>query len=401
MRYSELIELYKAEKLDKEQMDMVKNDIERHEAISNYLFDENIPDFEEIEIASKDTAQKDDSDEQTKFLKMIKSSIRKAFIKTGFIVGIVVLAICMFVIFAMPKLVDSFYYNPCEITGTKDGLETNRISVDMMVYTELFIPGYFRCDVDADSNGYGEYDINIRQFSSYNGLFTDVAGTIKKGELSLYDNNILKRPIGSAFVPAEDVVNDWNGLSRDENLEYALKELEKLDDNDYYIAYVTLDKVMNYEEFVEWTSKNNLNPIWCAICQKDEKAYPETDGYFTDDTIGFIYASSAMEMYYDKEKYPYLSYFDATVEADKGEDWIIPKDVMTTHVISMLRYMEDQKEFRKMMESYDDGYLKAIADNIEENGLNIYGYAVIAKQETLLELKDVEGLQYIFTRPIR
>ena len=37
MKYRELIELYKKGKLDDEK-EMVENDIERHEAISEYLF---------------------------------------------------------------------------------------------------------------------------------------------------------------------------------------------------------------------------------------------------------------------------------------------------------------------------------------------------------------------------
>ena len=50
MTYRELIELYKNEKLEEKQREIVKNDIERHEAISEYLFDEGeIPRVEDLE----------------------------------------------------------------------------------------------------------------------------------------------------------------------------------------------------------------------------------------------------------------------------------------------------------------------------------------------------------------
>ena len=39
MKYHELLELYKKKKLGEEQREMVEQDIERHEAISEYLFE--------------------------------------------------------------------------------------------------------------------------------------------------------------------------------------------------------------------------------------------------------------------------------------------------------------------------------------------------------------------------
>ena len=40
MKYSELLKLYKAGNLDKEQIAKVESDIERQQSISEYLFDE-------------------------------------------------------------------------------------------------------------------------------------------------------------------------------------------------------------------------------------------------------------------------------------------------------------------------------------------------------------------------
>ena len=55
------------------------------------------------------------------------------------------------------------------------------MSLDMGVYTELFLPGKYRNNVVVDSNGYGEYDINIIQNASITGTFNNVAGKVEKG----------------------------------------------------------------------------------------------------------------------------------------------------------------------------------------------------------------------------
>lgn len=94
--------------------------------------------------------------EAFEFTKMINSSIRKAFIKMGVAVGAIVLAIVMFVI-SMPNIMDSFYYDPTEIVGKKGSNETNRISLDLATYSEIFLPGYYRYGVVADGNGNGKY----------------------------------------------------------------------------------------------------------------------------------------------------------------------------------------------------------------------------------------------------
>ena len=82
MKYRELIELYKKGKLDDEKKEMVENDIERHEAISEYLFSEGeIPEIKDLNLEdnSKDSSERDYMEEQEKeaveFAKLIKSTI--------------------------------------------------------------------------------------------------------------------------------------------------------------------------------------------------------------------------------------------------------------------------------------------------------------------------------------
>ena len=82
MTYRELITLYKTGKLDEEQKKQIEADIERQEAIGEYLFEtEEIPELEDLDVAGVGQNVNDAMDE--KFIKMIRNSIRKAFLKMG------------------------------------------------------------------------------------------------------------------------------------------------------------------------------------------------------------------------------------------------------------------------------------------------------------------------------
>lgn len=65
----------------------------------------------------------------------------------------------------------------------------------------------------------------------------------------------------------------------------------------------------------------------------------------------------------------------------------------------MLRYMEEQKVFNKMMDcalSYEP-----LENNVEENGLHIYGFVMIGKKDELIEVSSLDKVAYIYTKPMR
>lgn len=396
MTYKELLDLYKRGELDDEQRAKVEKDIEKQEAISELLFEtEGIPEFSDLDIQAESSLDENSIDEK-RFLKMINKSIRRAFVKLGVIVGVIVLAVVIAANTALPHIVDACYYNPAAVVGEIDGNETNQMSLDTAVYTELFTPGYYRTRVIADSEGYGNYDIRIMQNFSVNGQFKDVYGTVEKGKLNLYTDGVFKLPTSNAFV-AGDIKNVIGhvGTGAAGTVENALEKLNELDDTDYYVGYITIDKVMTYDEFVSWSEAQGATPEWCAVCRSQDGG-----DYLAQDIIGFMYQSSASQMAYDKEKYPYLNYFDLTETVDDLEQ-PIDREYMETHMVSMLRYMKDNKEFREMAGCVvSDHTFELLARDIEENGLNIYGFAVVAQKDELIEISQMENVHYIYTAPL-
>lgn len=417
MTYRDLLKLYKSGALEEEKRKEIEADIEKQDAISEYLFEEGtVPGFDELSNpalpanSAMDSSPEEEnvsSQDEAAFLKTIQKSIRRAFFKMGIVVGSVVLAITLFVLFALPHIISQFYYNPGEVVGAvTEWRNTDRMSLDMAVYTELFVPGYYRETVISTDRGYGEYDIRINQTASFDGLFTNVSGIIKRNELLLYDTNYLKLPSSNVFLRTEEtpglplsILNDSGKVSpmgASGSPEYALEKLQNLNEDSYYLAYVTLDHLTDYDDFISWFDEKDLlwNSVWCSVYAEDK----HSSTLLTN--VGFSPYVSGSDMCYDKERYPYLRLNGPDAYSMNGED-------MKTHFISMLRYMRDNETFLEMItKAHGYGHpmssaFDALIQNIEENGIWLNGFAMVAQKDAILKLSEDERVCYIHTTPMR
>ncbi|WP_312648540.1 anti-sigma factor C-terminal domain-containing protein [Aminipila sp.] len=340
----------------------------------------------------------------------INKLIRRAFVKMGVIVCIVTLAVVVFVQLALPDIVSYFYYDP----GKEISEDCNQISRDMAVYSELVIPAYVRDDIRVDAGGYGKYDIRIYQDVSYNGRFTNIAGKIEKGKITLYDMNSLKRPTGNLFAWFQMHGNTSKSLTQlitegKENFcaagdtQMATEALNKLNEKEMYVAYVTLDRMMSYEEFMKFISnKDHLTSTWCAVVTNGQQQDTSVDSMFRADNIGFQCGlTKSTELTWDKDKYPNLLLWD---EGDKDIEILKQKmkteTYMKTHFVSMLKYVSKQEKFLKMMDENPEKFSNA-ADYVENHGITVYGFAAMADKETLLELNKMSQIYEIYTEPLK
>lgn len=403
MTYRELLKLYKEGKLEESKTQEIQNDIERQEAISEYLFEseELFPEesiVDSVPVVSSDTAT---SPAEEQFVKHIRKTIRFTFLKIGAVIGAVVLAIVLCVIFLLPDFVSSLYYNPMEEIYTSEEIEyedgtvelksysTNRMSLDMAVYSELFLPGHYRDSVTAIEHGYGEYSICIKQHYSYTGSFTDVAGMLRQNELLLFDANALKPPTGNCFVQTKETeaLNVYVGPAGTK--EDAINKLYELDDKDFYIGYITLSHLATYEDFIRWFDEKNIahGSLWCSVYVEDKSG-----SYTLLQNTGFAPTEMVSPLCYDAETYPNLSLADSTQEELHDGDY------MQTHFISMLKYMRDNKTFYEMMSPLNKIKFDEAIAAIEHDGLLIHGFAVVARRDELLKFVEDENVYYIYTK---
>lgn len=420
MKYRELLELYKKKELGEEQREMVEQDIERHEAISEYLFEMEEADIlqspaekpEGSEIKAKTAGKERDTADD--FTKRVNRAIRRAFLKMGAAVCAVTLVVVLLILFVLPNIVSNFYYDPGRIVSENNyGGTTNQMSLDLAVYTELALPGTYRDNVQVEDRGYGNYNITIYQSVSRSGEFHHVAGRIEKNNLRLYDINLFNISSGNSFgwfqmnMDRKDTLTEQveKGVGSfaytPESKEQSAKYLEELDDNKLYLAYVTLDKILSYDDFIRFTEKysEQMSDIWCvprtAVDSHMPIGRPANLGFYIQ-----LEQSSMRE--WDREKYPDLILwaFDDMSDWDEAEEKIKDEAYAAEHFAVMLDYMSEQDKFLRMMgEQAAETYAEA-ADYIRENGLQIYGFACVADKETLLELNAEDAVFGIRTEEV-
>ena len=401
MTYRERLILYKEGKLSPEEEAKLEQEIERQDAIGEYLYEEaelDIPDEEK-------SAEETERTEGENFSAMVDRSIRRAFIKLGVIVGAVVLAVSLSVIFLVPDVVDLFYYDPEEVVGIdkeSDNVTTSRLSLDLSVYTELFVPRSFRNYASAVSRGYGIYDVMIPQVvGTGDNVYRAVSGQIIRGKLMLYDPNLLSTPVDNAFLFPEGVEGnnkfidvDGEPIGPAGKLEEAKVALNNLNEGENYMAYVSLKDITDYGEFYQWINGKELDyvDLWCVVYTEGEH------GQLIDNNMGFQFRQGGLCINWDREKYPHLSLLDSDfLQGNPLDD----EKIMAEHFTSMLAYLHDHPDIMKLMGKEETDYSRQryldMIDYVEKNGLQLYGFAITAEKDEIIKLMEDPKVSYIYT----
>ena len=382
MTYRELLKLYQTGELDEKTAAEVRRDIERQDAIGEYLFDQT-----EIPGLGADLPETAPAQADPAFLQLIQRSIRRAFWKLGAAVCAVVLAGALLAVFVLPHVVDAFYYDPTETVGvSREGdWETERLSLDLAVWTEAFAPGRFRDQVTIRPQGYGCYDFTVVQTTHIQGTSAAyLGGSLVRDRLTLFDPNVLRRPVGNAFVlPGGE--DQGTFASREASFE----AVDRLEEGAYYQGFVSLKEVMDYEAFLDWHDGLELEDweLWCAL-------HDGTDRTYTGRIVGFYPDHGGMVLNWDREAYPRL--------ITSGEDWdeMRTEEAAREHVTSMLHYLTDHPEFGEMMGHGLPPYeAEQLLASLETDGLRVYGFSIIARRETFEALRNDPHVNYLYTVP--
>ncbi len=396
MTYRELLDKYKKNILTEEQIKEIERDIEKQDAISEYLLE---LDEQDIGYVLKDekhnTFDSKESAKADEFTKLVNRKIRKAFLKLGVSVTVVTIIAVLGIVFVLPKVVDRFYYDPRkELTENHTQLE-----VDMLVYTDLNHPMQRREVVMVDEEGYGVYDIRVEK----SGL-DDIVGEIERNKLKIYNENVIIKPEydpfawfitrnGSNSTMLTEVTAGESFLVSEGFRDAKNQDLQYLDDGKTYIGYITLNQMMPYEEFRDFLTELELyqDTVWCAV-----KTNEWEDGTFMPTNLGFQ-CMDDVEFEWDN------TYVDF-----KEKDWAFSEEYFAymkqvgteesaqRHFVNMLNYMAKQDVFLEMMGEDAERYFSA-AKYVEENGVTIYGFSTILDKETALRFSELEEIYCIQT----
>lgn len=427
MTYRQILDKYKKNALPEEKQKEVAADIEKYEAISDYLYEESeIPDINEAFSEPNENtcgcnrsgcdpgpagSITDSAQRAEDFTAVVNRSIRKAFIKLGITVFAAVAVLILFVQFILPGIVDNFYYDPTEIVSQPtDSFIENRMSRDIGTYTELVMPETHRTDVTAESLGYGKYNISIHQNLSYTGFFSTATGEVTRGKLRLFNEDILRKPTGNAFGWSQIYVDFKNGeyLTKsltelykitDEHMkndgeegeimhgaagspEQSLETIKGLRDDMPYYAYVTFERMLDLsqvEKIIDPADKDDfmITEPWLAVDTYPRSNAPDGSsyGYITTlPKIGFIVQDQ-----------------DNVSENE---------ELQQKHFTDMLDYMAEQTDFLKMFDEDPQTFADA-SQLIKKNGLHIYGMGCTVSKSTMLKLMEFDNVREIYVKNIQ
>ncbi len=343
---------------------------------------------------------------------MIQKTMRRTFIKIGAVACAVAVTITLCAIFLLPKGISLFYYDPTEpaVNEKYSGLQTTRMDLDLAVYTELFLPGCYRGAVNAQPLGYGKYTISIPQVVSWNGKHESINGMLTRNKLTLYNPDLFQLPVMNTFVLPETVKGDFQFRDHDTGKkvgvaglpESAYEQLEGLNDDEWYQAYISFAEITDYADFYQWLQTYlqdgtyDFSEIWCAVYTEGE------DGQILGQNIGFNIYPGGNTLHWNQEKYPELSLLPDT---DALESWPEMSDTarIQTHFVSLLQYMQDNWKFAKIMNPSlrEPANFDEMMESVERDGLRLYGFSIRTRKDTLLKLRDDATISYIYAHPVK
>ena len=393
MTYREKLELYSQGKLNEQQKTEIERELEKQEALTDYLFEHQAPPgmdelfdeaspFDAKAESAESTSAAVIKDDSEAVAKQINRSIRKAFIKTGVIAVVIALILTLFVVFALPHIVSAFYYDPGKVIGTDENdTKIEQLERDMSVFAELSIPELGpNITVGTDSFGYGNYSYFIDGVSLVNQKGGDM--TVKK---NLTGNIKRDKCICYNYDEIGQFLNDYHDVSQNSS------NLETMNETDLYYAFVDLKEIVSYEDFYEDYIVDNDGYgtdgswVWCAVQVSEDET---TDGYLNR---GFYAKANGQFVQYDfdADKYPELSWKEDSEELDTEAK-------AKQHFTSMLSYMLDSEKFNSLSFQLEPAVGDYELEYVEEHGLKIYGFVYISDKAHIDRIAKAEGVNKVY-----
>ena len=170
-----MIKKYKDGTASEKEMLLAKSEIEKFEAIEEFLMSSDELGFG---IGSEQAEDESILSEETK---KIKSNVNKKLRKTVICSVLVVMAIFGGIFFVVSPIMDSLYYNPAS-KNLNPEYDYQNINCDINVITELNMPEKTAIAADADRLGFARYDATYTLRDPFSGKFYDFHSKISSGK---------------------------------------------------------------------------------------------------------------------------------------------------------------------------------------------------------------------------
>lgn len=384
--FRNLLERYKSGNATPEESALVREEIEKLEAINHFLaeeFNEELP-----------------SIEKTDDVPSAKKLSRKVTFKLFRTVLLVVLSICVLAA-AVVGGCNLYFYNPNSGIQPVYGGD-GQLLVDMKAFTELHSPGYTTYQAKAWRNGPGSYQLWIQQQNLFKGETERYSEQIVRGKALGNDsglpNDYWHFPLMNAFGDREGKFSYEEGGKRitpsTEEQEKNLNSLAQLPESSRAAVYVTLSKDLTLEQFADLYEKwNGKLEFFYAAIVSDDKYMTSTIG-FSPDFNGTVLEENAP----DEAEYPYFQLpWSSVTQAEQPEIW-------SKHFHSLLRYLSTRKKFLDAMTSVNGirpDYYRRVLDYVNKNGTNVYGVLISGSTKDVQAFLAQEGYYDFYVNGVR
>lgn len=372
MSFRELIKRYREGTATKEEILQIQKELEKYEAIEEYLSDSLDLDFINDSNDEKVTSNTDE----------IQKNVNKRLRKVVLTSVSIVMAIIIGAFYIISPVVDSIYYNPNDysISDIRENL-----FYDLYVFTELNLPGYgISSPTVAESLGFGSYNIYMGRSKQFTHTKEVVNMKLQRGRLISMDGSI--RPAPFIYFPTYADSASFDEELIENNNKRILNHLRQLSPVSYVSAALTFDRDLTMEEFHELQWDYGVDFIWVGIrTEPEEEPNKSTTGFRISNT-----AVTQINNTPDRERYPAFDFWEWLRENERSTNISHWPEAYELHYKSLLRYMIDREEavltFEAMPSKYE--FYKTALEYVEENGVKTYGALVFANPESLIKLVE-------------
>jgi len=385
MSFKDLLEKYKQGTLSEEERKKVEDEIEKLEAIQDYLEEEERD--QDLQIPFEE--------EKMKEMKDIRKEVRKK--KWGLVflsVSGVIILILVFQFLITPFL-NLFFYNP----NANDYSDySNNFAVSMATYTELHNPSKVFDNAVVESTGIGSYKFTLYRWDTFLGNTEVMEGKIGINSISLPENFNVFLPL-NYFPKATNLF--YYGV-KPEELEKTIQKLKKLPEYVHVKAYLSFSEDVSMDriaDMVNWTEDRFLYISWVGVRNSEKDVQNLRYIGFEPTGTGTIYEKI-------NKKYPYyelsphitngeirteVPYVEEEREESDNQSTVQYKkytgELYEKHFRDLLQFQIDHNDFlEKLSPDFQyKSYYENTMSYIEKNGVYSYGIVLHGSPKEILD----------------
>ncbi len=363
MTFRELLEKYRAGQASEEERALVEAELEKSEAIADYLAEQ-----VEDELGTAETQAPAGE------VRHIQKKMNRRLRRTAAWAACIVLAVLLGVRFVTSPLVDAMYYRPnTQTVGQNEGEATyyenlQDVAVDLTALYSLLVPGETVTAAYAEPKGFGRYTLTVETEAWLTGeerqrtgplRTTHGGGWVKRGDQGILD--VMDRAESGSSGSLE--------VSR-----HTTDYLAELPATSYVAAWIHFPEALNTVQLHQMEEEMDYQSVcflWAGVRTQEGEEWNGMLGFpMMDARDGWISPSW--------EDYPMFSWNQMAEERAVGVAY-------EQRFRSLLAYVNDRPEAVEAL-GRDVSHFQEAADYVEANGVRVTGVLVYAEADALLRL---------------